>query len=202
MDTPAWVCDPDGRVTFINRSAGSLLSLDIPTCIGEQCHEVFRSRHPDGKPMCKSSCALFRAARRGEEIEPLQLCIDDSAGQEKHLHVLAIHETAPDGRGPYLVHCGIEQPYNDRAVDFLHRIAYRSVEDAETVPGVDRLTKREREILGRLADDQSQFEISSALGVSHATVRNHVQHILGKLEVHSIIEAVARYLLREDESIE
>jgi DNA-binding CsgD family transcriptional regulator len=31
--------------------------------------------------------------------------------------------------------------------------------------------------------------------VSHATVRNHVQHILAKTGSHSILEAVARYLL-------
>jgi len=33
--------------------------------------------------------------------------------------------------------------------------------------------------------------------VSYATARNHVQHILAKLEVHSTQEAVALFLVRD-----
>ena len=42
------------------------------------------------------------------------------------------------------------------------------------------------------------YAIAARLHVSHATVRNHVQHILNKFGVHSIMEAVALYLLHVD----
>jgi DNA-binding CsgD family transcriptional regulator len=60
------------------------------------------------------------------------------------------------------------------------------------------LTAREREILARLAQDEDLPAIAAHLYVSHATVRNHVQHILAKLDVHSTLEAVALHLLDGD----
>lgn len=54
-----------------------------------------------------------------------------------------------------------------------------------------RLTNREREILLLLAEGLSCGSISERLTVSNTTVRNHIQHILSKLCVHSRTEAVA-----------
>jgi len=59
----------------------------------------------------------------------------------------------------------------------------------------DPLTKREAEILRLLAEDPDLRKIAVSLHISYATVRNHVQHILGKLGVHSISEAVAYHIL-------
>lgn len=57
------------------------------------------------------------------------------------------------------------------------------------------VTIREREVLAMLAADATLYEIAARLSISHATVRNHVQHILSKLGVHSILEAVAVWLV-------
>lgn len=54
----------------------------------------------------------------------------------------------------------------------------------------DDLTSREREILGLLAQGQSTPTIAKQLFISPATVRNHIQSILNKLEAHSKLEAV------------
>jgi DNA-binding CsgD family transcriptional regulator len=61
------------------------------------------------------------------------------------------------------------------------------------------LTAREREILERLAADEDLHAIAGALGISYITVRNHVQHILRKLAVRSIAEAVASSILSNGE---
>jgi DNA-binding NarL/FixJ family response regulator len=53
------------------------------------------------------------------------------------------------------------------------------------------LTAREREVLQLLARGCAAAEISRELCISHATVRNHIQHILAKLGLHSKLEAVA-----------
>jgi DNA-binding NarL/FixJ family response regulator len=53
------------------------------------------------------------------------------------------------------------------------------------------LTKREREVLQLLADGKSNEAVARELVVSKHTVRNHVQNVLGKLEAHSKLEAVA-----------
>jgi two-component system response regulator DesR len=53
------------------------------------------------------------------------------------------------------------------------------------------LSEREREVMGLVAAGLQNKEIAQKLGISPATVRNHVQNILQKLEVHSKLEAVS-----------
>ena len=54
-----------------------------------------------------------------------------------------------------------------------------------------RLTPRELEILALLADGRNQRDIARALSISPKTVGIHIEHVLGKLDVHSRAEAVA-----------
>ncbi len=58
------------------------------------------------------------------------------------------------------------------------------------------LTKREREVLSLLAEGLSNAAIAERLYVSLNTVRNHVQNILTKLQVHSKLEAVSTAVRR------
>ena len=51
------------------------------------------------------------------------------------------------------------------------------------------LTQREREILGYLAQGQSNKAIARALEISHETVKLHVRHILSKLNLSSRVAA-------------
>jgi len=53
----------------------------------------------------------------------------------------------------------------------------------------DELTPREGEILGLLAEGQSNKVIARNLGISDGTVKLHVKAILRKLSVHSRVEA-------------
>jgi DNA-binding NarL/FixJ family response regulator len=54
------------------------------------------------------------------------------------------------------------------------------------------LTRREQQVLTLLSEGLSQKEIASELVISPKTVAAHVQHILGKLSVHSRAQAVAQ----------
>lgn len=53
------------------------------------------------------------------------------------------------------------------------------------------LTPRELEVLSLLAEGLGQTDIAGRLVVSPKTVGNHIDHILGKLRVHSRAQAVA-----------
>ncbi len=59
----------------------------------------------------------------------------------------------------------------------------------------ESLTAREGEVLRRLADGLTTEQIAADLYVSVNTVRNHVNNIIRKLNVHSRLEAVS-YALR------
>jgi DNA-binding NarL/FixJ family response regulator len=61
-------------------------------------------------------------------------------------------------------------------------------------PRLASLTVREREVLGFLTHGYRQEEIANNLVITPRTVATHIQHILGKLEVHSRAEAVAMAL--------
>ena len=58
------------------------------------------------------------------------------------------------------------------------------------------LTPRETEILGLLAEGQSNKAIARNLGISDGTVKLHVKAILRKLEVHSRVEAAVMAVQR------
>lgn len=56
---------------------------------------------------------------------------------------------------------------------------------------VETLTPREIEVLRALTDGLSTPEICERLLIAPNTLRTHVQNIMGKLRVHSKLEAVA-----------
>jgi DNA-binding NarL/FixJ family response regulator len=66
-------------------------------------------------------------------------------------------------------------------------------------PVASRLTPREQEVLGLLADGLEQDDIANRLFITPKTVAKHIERILGKLGVHSRAQAVA-FALRGDSS--
>jgi DNA-binding NarL/FixJ family response regulator len=62
----------------------------------------------------------------------------------------------------------------------------------ESAPGGLDLTKREHEVLLCLVNGSSYQEAADELGITIHTVRFHIKGIYGKLQVHSVAEAVRR----------
>ncbi len=59
------------------------------------------------------------------------------------------------------------------------------------------LTEREREILQLLAGGESNKAIAKTLGISNDTVKQHVRHILTKLNLTSRVEAAVLYAVEQ-----
>jgi DNA-binding NarL/FixJ family response regulator len=59
-------------------------------------------------------------------------------------------------------------------------------------PAVDRMTRRELEILRLLAGGYSNREIADALAVAEGTIKNHVSSVLAKLGVRDRTRAVLK----------
>ena len=75
-------------------------------------------------------------------------------------------------------------------VGIAQRVAAARDRSAERRP-VEALTARELEVLRALTDGFSTPEICERLFIAPNTLRTHVQNIMGKLRVHSKLEAVA-----------
>lgn len=100
-----------------------------------------------------------------------------------HLHVA--YTNLPTVRKEIRHHRYVENPNNNLNLPPENLLS--NLESTEIIS----LTKREKEVLNRLFEGKSNWDISCKLHVSEFTVKNHVQNILKKLSASSRQHAVA-----------
>ena len=138
--------------------------------------------------------------RKGESVRAFEMAVESAPRPEQ----LSVTVMRLPGSGPEqvtLVH--LMQPIDQqgRLARALEQLGAREqarppapaepgVRDPVALAKAPPLTEREREILRLVAAGLQNKEIAQELGISLATVRNHVHNILEKLEVHSKLEAV------------
>jgi len=195
LAVPAWVTAPDGTIAYLNEQAEALLGVARGQGLGLPCHRVVASRDGQGRPFCRPGCRMAARAVQGDPLEPVELEVGPD-GERRWARWLVIPVTADDG-GTWLVHAVHDIEREHRATAYVERLSRRSAALRAIEPADDttRLSPRETEILGLLEEDEDLGRIAARLGISHTTVRNHVQRLLGKLGAHSVQEAVALHVL-------
>jgi DNA-binding CsgD family transcriptional regulator len=198
-DTPSLASDAGARIVFWNRAAERLLGRPAAEALGRPCYEVLGGRDVFGNRHCYENCPVQAMARRGETVRAFELVVDPPAGSHHVAHV-NILRLAGERPGRYtLVHLLEPIAADSRLARALESFgATRTSEPPhQGDPPEPRagkagppLTARERQILGTIARGLQNKEIASELGISGATVRNHVHNLLEKLEVHTRLEAL------------
>jgi len=194
-NTAAFAMDRNEKIIYWNGAAEKLLGWTADEVLGKTCFAVLAGRDPFGNPYCMRDCAIVRAAVEGVDVEPFFMDVNRKKGPAQKLRVRVVPLPAGGKAVSFLMHL-VERGDSaelDRLVAALRAAARPGAEAAKADPilSVSPLTAREREIVVLLSNGYAALNIAAKLNLSHATVRNHIQNILRKLEVHSQVEAIA-----------
>jgi PAS domain S-box-containing protein len=186
----AVVVDADGRIALWNRSAERLLGYAAREVLGRPCCEVFTGYDEAGNRLCYQGCHVRSLVRMDEAVQSFDMRTRTKAGRPIWINI-SILTTKTDRATPLTIHLFRDVTASRELLALVHeRLAPRP---AATAGGPDpaALSRRELEVLRLMTEGLNTTGAAERLHVSQATVRNHVQNILGKLGVHSRLEAVA-----------
>jgi PAS domain S-box-containing protein len=183
----AFVIDREGRIVVWNRAAEKLLGYSAREALGRPCCDIFVGRDDNGNRLCYRGCHVMNLIRLGDPVQSFDMQSRTKSGRPIWINVSTL--TSPNGPGGGLT----THLFRDVTAtkELLHVIQERLAAPPEPVDGAGSLTRRELEVLRLMAAGANTRVVSERLHVSPATVRNHVQNILGKLGVHSRLEAVS-----------
>ncbi len=195
----AFVVDEARHIVAWNASAEQLLGCSASEAIGQKCYEVLAFCDGRRERFCASRCPSSRNGRgAGAAIEFLakpargavrRLTLAtfearSTTGRERIVHILL----DPNERRPMLQELvAVGGGSNERGGIHPERSALTGPVEPAHIP---RLSTRELEVLGFLAQGHAPGDIADALGISRVTVRNHITHVMEKLEVKSRLQAI------------
>ncbi len=203
------ICDDhkiltDALAMVVERD-GSLTMVASPVHNPEAAIELCRERHPDVVLMdivFKGAMNGIEATRKIKELSPTTKVVIMTAHDDERLLVEAVEAGASgflgkDEAADQVLAAAKSAAEGEVLIDpvVLTRLLHQVAKQREAERGVqvlfDSLTEREWEVLRSLAQGKRNDDIAAALFISPQTVQTHVRNLLGKLGVHSKLEAVA-----------
>jgi PAS domain S-box-containing protein len=196
---PAFAVDATRTIVAWNRAAERLLGIPAQDAVGRSCAQVVAARDSHGRPLCGALCPVLAAMHRREPLPTVEAHVDCRDGPA--LWVAMSTFISVDG-APCAVHL-----LRDITTDVHRRAFIQQVLQQAGALCTDRrdaggrappvvLSPRQTSVLRLLASGAGTKAIARALGISPATVRNHIQQIMTALGAHSRLEAVVRALQR------
>jgi PAS domain S-box-containing protein len=187
--------DSTQRIVLWNSSAQRSLGYRAEEVLGKHCYEVLGSTDARGCPACKEGCHAVSRAARDKLVPSSDVVVNAKGGEKVRVNISTILVPAKWADLSVLVHLFRESSCPMDLPSELHPLAAGEASHTPKAggptPDEAELSGRELEVLRRLASGASTGDIASRLSISPRTVRNHVQHVMSKLNVHSRLEAVA-----------
>lgn len=180
--------DQQMRVVFWNLAAERVFGVDEGAALGRRCDDIVAGFETSGATLCAPDCRVIGCARRGHAAETYDLVRRGTDGARQWLNVSILVLRGQRRHSTLTVHL-VRDVTGQRGIE---QRAAAVLDGLGTDPLVEMpdITRREAEVLRMLACGSTNKAIAEALGVSPTTVRNHIEHLLAKLGVHSKLEAV------------
>lgn len=194
------------QISYWNKAAEDLLGFAGNEVTGQYCYQILAGHDEQGRLFCKAHCQVAKTVMAGEPITNYDLRVRTKKGDHRWLNMSAFtYMAVENGDQKLIVHLFRDISDKEQDKRFLHRLLevarkYHDIplaSDSKSENLLDGLTQREREVLALLAEGHGTGDIGQQLSISPNTVRNHVQHILQKLQVHTRVEAVTYALKHE-----
>lgn len=195
--------DPQQRILVWNKGAEALLGYSAEEALGKPCCEIVQGRDCNGVLYCVPHCPRLEQGKKLRWVHHMEIQSRSKNGQDLWISVTTVSVASARGKLSALVHLfrPAEQTMSaptlsggssPSAAEELMRTSDRRNAPTSPFP----LSDREMEVLLLMAEGLTTKEISAQLSISSVTVRNHTQHILRKLAVHSRVEAILWALRR------
>ena len=182
-----------------------LTMIAAPVHTAEEAIEIAAEHLPDVVLMdivFKGGMSGIEATRAIKAASPSTKVVIMTAHDDEHLLVEAVEAGASgflgkDEAAEELLSAAKAAADGEVLIDpvmltrLLHRVALEREERRDALNLLEDLTEREKEILQLLAEGLRNDGIAAKLFISPQTVQTHIRNILGKLRVHSKLEAVA-----------
>jgi len=181
--------DGADRIILWNKPCEALLGLPARRVLGKPCYEVICGRDANDNLYCHRNCAVAHQARHLKDDPVNRFSLTVRAGG--------------DGEPKRVSSSLFAIPSYHPALSTVVHVLRAETDGSPSPPGLEpqapvptgegeavALTAREKEILRCLAQGMSTVTVSKNLAIAAVTVRNHVQKILQKLDVHSKLQAV------------
>ena len=181
----AFAVDRNGQIVAWNQAAEQTLGYAGSDALGQKCWELLNGRDVFGNRSCCEGCPIRTTAFNNEPINRFQVDFKTASDERKRFTLSTLLFFNAPGKELFVHLCHPEADVTDSAVP--EQVAHPTDAKNQT----RALTPRETEVLTLMHKGMTIPDIGDALGISTVTVRNHVQHILLKLHVHSRFEAVA-----------
>jgi len=182
---PAFAVDTGGKITAWNSAAETALGTLRRNALGKSCIKVICGKDVFGHQVCHRECHVFQSLRDRKPVRRFRMHVRSGIGHYVEAECATLGLVDATGETTVIHLLRLWPSSNRDPVPHSRRDDMR-----ESRLEVPSLTPREMEVLALLAAGRNTKQMSEQLHVSQATVRTHVEHVLGKLKAHSRLEAV------------
>lgn len=196
----AFAVDSAGIIVAWNQPCASLFGIPAAEALGQPCGRLLEGVDECG-PVCKSDCCVLRTVRHRSPVSNFDMQVETEAGR-RWCNVSLLQGGDRDAGTWWSIHVLRVVDVRKRLEVLLRDFVATSTELPHTEisrllsstrsPRKVELTRQELVVLRRLARGTSTTAIAEALGISEATVNNHVQHLMRKMDAHTRLEAIRR----------